>query len=69
MADTTKDRVVRLPRGLIDKMQVIARAHERSLAAELRVALDAYVRQTLPEAKRTLKERDEGWTGNGKGAE
>jgi hypothetical protein len=70
MADTTtKDRVVRLPRGLVDQMQVIARAHERSLAAELRVALDAYVRETLPEAERILKERDERWRGNGRGAE
>jgi Arc-like DNA binding domain len=57
MADTTKDRVVRLPRGLVDQMQTIAKAHERSLAAELRVALDAYVRRTLPEADRMLEER------------
>jgi plasmid stability protein len=69
MADTNKDRVVRLPRGLVDQMQIIARAHERSLAAELRVALDAYVQQTLAEGERTLKERGKRWAGDGRGAE
>jgi plasmid stability protein len=34
---------VRLPRGLIEQMRVIANAHERSLSAELRVALREYV--------------------------
>ena len=48
---------VRLPRALVDQIRVIAEAHERSISAELRVALDAYVRETLPEAKRTLKEK------------
>jgi predicted transcriptional regulator len=43
MADTSKDRVVRLPRELVEQMQVIARAHERSLAGELRTALKEYV--------------------------
>ena len=40
--DTT---TVRLPRPLIEKMRTIAQAHDRSLSAELRVALTDYVRR------------------------
>ncbi len=43
------DTTVRLPRKLVEQMRVIARAHERSLSAELRVALADYVRRTMPE--------------------
>lgn len=57
----TNDRVVRLPRALVDQVQKIAKAHDRSLAAELRVALDAYVRRSLPEAERALTEKEERW--------
>jgi predicted transcriptional regulator len=38
-----QDRVVRLPRELVDQVQVIAKAHDRSLAGELRAALRQYV--------------------------
>lgn len=37
--DTT---TVRLPRSLIEQIRVIAMAHDRSLSAELRVALTDY---------------------------
>ena len=40
--DTT---TVRLPRVLVEQVKTIASAHERSLAAEMRVALATYVRQ------------------------
>lgn len=40
---------VRLPRTLIDKLRPIAAEHDRSLAAELRVALTAYVREQARE--------------------
>ena len=36
---------VRLPRSLVEQLRPIAAAHDRSLAAELRVALTAYVQQ------------------------
>ena len=49
---------VRLSRQIVDDMKVIARAHERSLSAELRVALSAYVRRETPGAERTLQERE-----------
>lgn len=48
---------VRLPRSIVDEMRVIAAAHERSISAELRVALDAYIRRELPGAQRILEER------------
>jgi predicted transcriptional regulator len=48
---------VRLPRALVERIRVIAEAHDRSLSAELRVALDAYARRSMPEAERILKER------------
>jgi predicted transcriptional regulator len=49
--------MVRLPRPLVEQIRTIAEAHDRSISAELRVALDAYVRRTLPEAERTLNEK------------
>jgi predicted transcriptional regulator len=48
---------VRLPRALVDGVREIAMAHERSLSAELRVALDAYVRREGPGARRIIEER------------
>ncbi len=36
---------VRLPWSLLEQVREIAVAHDRSLSAELRVALNAYVRQ------------------------
>jgi predicted transcriptional regulator len=43
MADTQQDRVVRLPRELVEQVQAIAKVHDRSLAGELRTALREYV--------------------------
>ena len=40
-----KDTTVRVPQDLIEQMKVIAKAHDRSLVAEVRVALDAYAKQ------------------------
>jgi predicted transcriptional regulator len=57
MATTSTTTTVRLPRSLVEQIRTIADAHERSISAELRVALDAYVRRSLPEAERTLRER------------
>jgi len=55
---TSEHTSVRLPRPLVEDVKEIARAHERSLAAELRVALDAYVRRELQGARRILEERE-----------
>lgn len=42
--ETTSDvTTVRLPRALVEQVRKIAVVHDRSLAAELRVALAAYV--------------------------
>jgi predicted transcriptional regulator len=57
MATTSSTTTVRLPRALVEQIRTIADAHERSISAELRVALDAYVRRSLPEAERILQER------------
>jgi hypothetical protein len=38
--DTT---TVRMPRSLIEQLRKLAKAHDRSLSAELRVALAAYI--------------------------
>ncbi|PZS13489.1 MAG: hypothetical protein DLM64_03220 [Solirubrobacterales bacterium] len=43
--DTAKDTTVRVPRDLLEQVRLVARAHERSLAAEVRVALTEYVRR------------------------
>jgi hypothetical protein len=51
----TKDTTVRVPWELLEQMKVIAKTHERSLVAEVRYALNQYVRS--PEAKRALQER------------
>jgi predicted transcriptional regulator len=50
-----QDRVVRLPRELVDQVQAIAKAHDRSLAGELRTAL----RQYISRHGRLLKEQEE----------
>lgn len=34
---------VRLPNDLADQLRTLAQAHERSLSAELRVAVSAYI--------------------------
>jgi hypothetical protein len=57
MSTQSPNTTVRLPRSLVEQMRTIAEAHDRSISAELRVALDAYIRQALPEAERILKER------------
>jgi predicted transcriptional regulator len=41
---TTPDTTVRLPRELIEQVRKLAIEHDRSLSAELREALRAYVR-------------------------
>ena len=53
----TKDTTVRVPWEILEDIRVIAKAHERSIVAEVRYALDAYVRRSLPEATRQLEER------------
>jgi predicted transcriptional regulator len=61
MMPTTKPQrpsvSVRLPRALVDEVRVIAEAHDRSISAELRVALDAYVRREAQGARRILEGR------------
>jgi hypothetical protein len=43
---TTQDvATVRLPRGLVEQVRTLAKRHDRSLSAELRVTLAAYVRE------------------------
>jgi predicted transcriptional regulator len=44
MATTPDTTTVRLPRNLVEEIRRLAVAHDRSLSAELRVALAAYVR-------------------------
>jgi predicted transcriptional regulator len=57
--NTTAEAVtIRLPRRLVEDVRQIAEAHDRSLSAELRVALDAYVRREGPGARRILEERN-----------
>lgn len=44
--DISKDAVtVRMPRDLVEHVRTLALAHERSLSAELRVALTTYIKQ------------------------
>jgi predicted transcriptional regulator len=43
MTTTSPDITIRLPRDLVEAVREVADRHERSLAAELRVALRAYV--------------------------
>ncbi len=40
----TKDTTVRVPWELLEQVKAIAKAHDRSLVAEVRVALDGYVK-------------------------
>jgi hypothetical protein len=56
---TTNTTNVRLPSRLVESVRVIAHAHDRSLSAELRVALDEYTRRMLPGAQRVLDEREQ----------
>ena len=52
MTTTTADTTtVRLPRSLVEEVRTIAEAHERSLSAELRVALATYVHAAQNEEK------------------
>ena len=53
---TTDTTNVRLPSRLVESVRVIARAHDRSLSAELRVALNEYARRMAPGARRMLDE-------------
>ena len=49
---TTDTTTVRLPRELVEQIRLLADAHDRSLSAELRVALHAYVDAHREKAKR-----------------
>jgi predicted transcriptional regulator len=40
-----QDTTVRLPRTLIEQVRSLAQRHERSLSAELRVAIRHYIEQ------------------------
>ena len=42
---------VRLPMSLVNEVREVAQAHDRSLAAEVRVALTEYVRREAPRAE------------------
>ncbi|MGA9315918.1 MAG: Arc family DNA-binding protein [Solirubrobacteraceae bacterium] len=58
MTTTQQDTTtVRLPRSLVEQLRPIAAAHERSLAAELRVVLTTYIQH----------EQADGETGKGSG--
>jgi len=45
MENTPNTTTVRLPRDLIEQVRAIAKEHDRSLSAELRVALSEYVKR------------------------
>ena len=49
---TKKDTTVRVPWELLERLKVIAQAHDRSLVAEVRVALAAYAEAQEKAAKR-----------------
>jgi len=55
MPDTT---TLRVPTRIVDELKLIARAYDRSLSAQARVALDAYIKLEGPVARRILAERD-----------
>jgi predicted transcriptional regulator len=55
----TQTITVRLPRALVEEVRQIARAHDRSLAAQVRVALDEYVREHGDGARRLIAEREQ----------
>jgi hypothetical protein len=43
-----KDSTIRVPVELLDELRQVAKAHERSLAAEARVALAEHIRANAP---------------------
>ncbi len=45
----------RIPRALRDRMERIARAHHRPMAAEVRVALERWCSQHEPDAPRQME--------------
>lgn len=45
MQTPTQNTNVRLPVGLVEQVRKLAQEHDRSLSAELRVALAEYVRR------------------------
>jgi hypothetical protein len=47
------------PARIVDEIRVIARAHDRSVSAQLRAARDAYIKTAGPEARRILAERQQ----------
>jgi predicted transcriptional regulator len=47
---TSTTTTVRLPRSLVEQIRTIADAHDRSVAAELRVALSEYIRSNAKAA-------------------
>jgi predicted transcriptional regulator len=56
MVDTAST-TVRLPVSIVNEVRVIAQAHERSLSAELRVALTEYIRRERASARRKARQR------------
>jgi predicted transcriptional regulator len=44
--NSKKDTTVRVPWEILEEVKQIAKVHDRSLAAEVRVALSQYVRQS-----------------------
>ena len=53
-----KDTTVRVPWELLERLKVIARAHDRSLVAEVRVALTGYADRIEKEQERKAAKRD-----------
>jgi predicted transcriptional regulator len=52
---------IRLPKAIIDQIRPIARAHDRSLSAELRIALLDYAERNTPRpsyAEQLLEEKE-----------
>jgi len=45
MAITSPTTMVRLPTSIVNRIRVIAAAHDRSISAEVRVALNDYLDQ------------------------
>jgi hypothetical protein len=43
---------------LIERLREVAAANDRSLSAELRIALDDYTRRELPKARKTAARRE-----------
>jgi hypothetical protein len=60
MASTPKDTAsARLARRLMEDLRVIAEANQRSVSAELRIAVERYNRAELAEARRVIAERED----------